>query len=46
VLDDQSALRRHLAIVVDGKPLRDRRRLSDPISSTSAIYVLQALSGG
>jgi sulfur-carrier protein len=46
VLDDQSALRRHMAIVVDGKPLRDRRRLSDPISSTSAIYVLQALSGG
>jgi molybdopterin synthase sulfur carrier subunit len=46
VLDDQSALRRHMAIVVDGKPLRDRVALSDPISAASAIYVLQALSGG
>ena len=46
VLDDQSALRRHMAIVVDGRPLRDRVRLSDPVSSGSAIYVLQALSGG
>ena len=46
VLDDQSALRRHMAIVVDGKPLRDRASLSDPISPSSAIYVLQALSGG
>ncbi len=46
VLDDQSALRRHMAIVVDGRPLRDRAGLSDPIGSDSAIYVLQALSGG
>ena len=46
VLDDQSALRRHMAIVVDGRPLRDRARLSDPVSPASAIYVLQALSGG
>jgi sulfur-carrier protein len=46
VLDDQQALRRHMAIVVDGKPLSDRVRLSDPISAASAIYVLQALSGG
>ena len=46
VLDDQQALRRHMAIVVDGRPLRDRIHLSDPISDGSAIYVLQALSGG
>jgi sulfur-carrier protein len=46
VLDDQSALRRHMAVVVDGRPLRDRTGLSDPIAPTSAIYVLQALSGG
>ena len=42
VLDDHQALRRHMAIVVDGKPLRDRMHLSDPISAAS----LQALSGG
>ena len=46
VLDDQSTLRRHMAIVVDGKPIRDRAALSDPISAVSSIYVLQALSGG
>ncbi len=46
VLDDQQALRRHMGIVVDGKPLRDRVHLSDPITAASAIYVLQALSGG
>ena len=46
LLDDQQALRRHMAVVVDGKPLRDRVHLSDPISAGSAIYVLQALSGG
>jgi len=46
VLDDQSALRRHMAVVVDGMPLRDRTGLSDPIAPTSSIYVLQALSGG
>jgi sulfur-carrier protein len=46
VLDDQSALRRHMAIVVDGKPLRDRTDLSDPIAPGSAVHVLQALSGG
>jgi molybdopterin converting factor small subunit len=46
VLDDQAALRRHMAIMVDGVVLRDRLRLSDPIAASSTIYVLQALSGG
>jgi sulfur-carrier protein len=46
VLDDQAALRRHMAIIVDGRPLRDRVGLSDPVTAASAIYVLQALSGG
>ena len=46
ILDDQAALRRHMAVVVDGRPLSDRVHLSDPVSAASAIYVLQALSGG
>jgi sulfur carrier protein ThiS len=46
ILDDQGALRRHLAIFVDGRPVRDRRRLSDPVDDGSRIYVVQALSGG
>ena len=46
VLDDQAALRRHMGVIVDGKALRDRRNLSDPVAPKSRIYVLQALSGG
>ena len=46
ILDDQGGLRRHLSVFIDGQPLRDRRRLSDPVGSDSRIYVVQALSGG
>jgi hypothetical protein len=46
VLDDQAALRRHMAIFVNGSQIRDRVRLSDPVPSNGEIYVLQALSGG
>jgi len=46
VLDDQSALRRHMTIFVDGRMIRDRARLGDTVSETSTIYIFQALSGG
>ena len=46
VLDDQGALRRHVAVYVNGQPVRDRTRLSDPVGPRDEIYVLQALSGG
>ena len=46
VLDDQAALRRHMTIFVDGRMIRDRARLADPVSENSTIYVFQALSGG
>jgi molybdopterin synthase sulfur carrier subunit len=46
VLDDQAALRKHMAIFVDGQIVRDRARLTDAVSETSRIYVIQALSGG
>ena len=46
VLDDQGALRRHMAIFVDGELIRDRVRLSDSVGADSTIYVSQALSGG
>lgn len=46
ILDDQGGLRRHLSVFVDGRPVRDRRRLSDPVGTDSSIYVVQALSGG
>jgi sulfur-carrier protein len=46
VLDDQSALRKHITIFVDGKMIVDRARLSDAVNESSRIYVFQALSGG
>jgi molybdopterin synthase sulfur carrier subunit len=46
ILDDQAALRKHMTIIVDGRPIRDRTGLTDAVSDTSKIYVLQALSGG
>ena len=46
VLDDQGALRRHVAVFVNGRSVRDRARLSDPVGEDDEIYVLQALTGG
>jgi molybdopterin synthase sulfur carrier subunit len=46
ILDDQGALRRHVAVYVNGAPARDRLRLSDPVAAPDEIYVFQALSGG
>ncbi|MBV8507623.1 MAG: MoaD/ThiS family protein [Alphaproteobacteria bacterium] len=46
VLDDQGALRRHVAIYVNGQPIRDRAQLTDAVAQDDEIYVFQALSGG
>ena len=46
VLDDQGALRRHVAVFVDGRPVRDREGLTDPVGADEEIHVFQALSGG
>jgi sulfur carrier protein ThiS len=46
VLDDQGALRRHVAVYVNGEPVSDRVRLSDAVGPRDEIYVLQALTGG
>jgi molybdopterin synthase sulfur carrier subunit len=46
VLDDQAALRKHVAVFVDGAMIRDRTRLSDAVGTASTVYVFQALSGG
>jgi sulfur-carrier protein len=46
VFDDQSALRRHMIVFVDGQIIRDRVGLTDPVGETATIYVFQALSGG
>lgn len=46
VLDDQGALRRHVAVYVNGELVRDRIRLGDPVGADDEIHVFQALSGG
>jgi sulfur-carrier protein len=46
VLDDQSGLRKHMTIFVDGRMIRDRARLTDAVDDSSTVYVFQALSGG
>lgn len=46
IVDDQGALRKHLAVFIDGRPIRDRQRLSDALAADSRVYVVQALSGG
>ncbi len=46
VLDDQGGARKHVAMFVNGEPIGDRVRLSDPVTEADEIDVLQALSGG
>jgi hypothetical protein len=46
VLDDQGALRKHMVIFIDGEQISDRTGLSDAVSPSGEIYIMQALSGG
>lgn len=46
VVDERGSLRQHMAIFVNGRPIRDRQSLSDAVSEAAAIDVMQALSGG
>ena len=44
VLDEQGRLRPQVVVFVDGQPLRDRVRLSDPVRQQSEVWVM--LGGG
>ncbi|XAM00403.1 MoaD/ThiS family protein [Phycisphaeraceae bacterium D3-23] len=46
ILEEDGAVRKHIAIWVAGLPLRDHETLSDPVEDDDEIYVMQALSGG
>lgn len=46
LLDDQSRLRKHVNIFINGEMVSDRKRLSDPVAPRDEIHVIQALSGG
>lgn len=46
VVDERGALRKHMAVFVDGRQLVDRATQGDAVGPGSEIYVMQALSGG
>ena len=46
LLDDQSRLRKHVVVFVDGRKVEDRTGLTDGVGEESEVYVMQALSGG
>ncbi|MGD2064199.1 MAG: MoaD/ThiS family protein [Nitrospirota bacterium] len=46
VLDDQGALRKHVAIFRNRDAIRDRTGLSDPVHGDDDLFVVQLLSGG
>jgi molybdopterin synthase sulfur carrier subunit len=46
ILDDQGGVRHHVKIMIDGRNIKDRHKLSDRLGPASRIHVFQALSGG
>lgn len=46
VLDDRGAVRKHIAIFLNGESVHDREQLSDPLPPDGEVFVMQALSGG
>jgi predicted ribosome-associated RNA-binding protein Tma20 len=46
VLDERGALRRHVALSIDGRIVIDRDTLSDRVPASGVVHVFQALTGG
>lgn len=46
IVDEHGALRQHIAVFVQGKPIRDRVSQGDAAPAGAEIHVMQALSGG
>lgn len=46
IVDETGRLRRHVNIFVGEEPIADRERLTDPLTPTARVFILQALSGG
>ena len=46
ILDDQSHLRKHVIVFIDGLRVRDYEKLDDVLGANSQVHVLQALTGG
>lgn len=46
IVDEQGLLRKHVNIFVNNHLIKDREKLSDPVSKDDEVYIMQALSGG
>lgn len=46
LIEDHGGLRKHVNIFVDQTLIRDRKSLTDPLTSNAEVHILQALSGG
>jgi len=46
LLDDQGALRHHVAAFVNGAVVRDKTTLAQPLAADDELSLFQALSGG
>jgi sulfur-carrier protein len=46
VLEDDGRLRKHMAVFIDGQQIEDREKLSDTLSPSAVVDVVQSLSGG
>ena len=46
LIDDQGTLRKHVNIFINGEIIKDRKKLTDPITEKDEVYIIQALSGG
>ena len=46
LVDDRGALRQHVNVFVESRPVQDRDALSDAVSDETKVFIMQALSGG
>ena len=46
LVDEQEKLRQHVNIFIGDKLIRDKEKLTDPVTSSDEIFIMQALSGG
>jgi sulfur-carrier protein len=46
VLDEQGAVRKHVAVFVNARQIADRAKLDTPLADGDKVVVIQALTGG
>lgn len=46
IIDEKGELRKHVNIFIGNDMIADRIKLSDKLSETDEVYIMQALSGG